>query len=61
VAIGRGEVRTWTGDDGVEHTGKAILLDAIGPDLRWATVEVRKSGRATQEATASSPDFDDDF
>jgi single-strand DNA-binding protein len=52
VVTGRGEVRTWTGDDGTEHTSEGILADAIGPDLRWATVTVTRSFR--REATGGS-------
>jgi single-strand DNA-binding protein len=39
VVTGRGELKRWKSDDGVEHTTKVILCDDIGPSLRWATAE----------------------
>ena len=45
VVTGRGEVRTWTGDDGVEHREKGILVDALGPDLRWTTATLTRTRR----------------
>jgi len=58
---GRGEVRTWTGDDGVERTGKGILADALGPDLRFATVEVQKAHQAGSPAAGDgAASFDEE-
>ena len=45
IVTGKGEVRTWTDNDGTEHSSKGILADAIGPDLRWAKAEVTKAFR----------------
>jgi single-strand DNA-binding protein len=60
IVNGRGETRTWTGDDGREHVAKGILADSLGPDLRWATVKVNKSGRASSSAQVDESYGDDD-
>jgi len=65
VVTGLGEVRTWTGDDGAERKEKAILAEALGPDLRWATATVAKvtasKGPAGSEATAAGDDEEEPF
>jgi single-strand DNA-binding protein len=62
IATGRGEVRTWTGNDGTEHKSKGIVADAIGPDLRWATAAVTKvSGRNPSSAETESTHESEDF
>lgn len=53
VVTGRPESRTWTGDDGKEHTEKVILADALGPELRFATAVVTKM-RDTRPAATSA-------
>lgn len=60
VVTGRGEVRTWKGDDGAEHTEKGILADALGPDLRWATASVTKTPWNSRSSVASEADEADD-
>lgn len=60
VVVGRGEVETWTGDDGEERTSKKIVADGIGPDLRWATASVEKvskGGRARAEVADDEEPF----
>lgn len=42
VVIGRAELEEYTDTEGARQTAKKILVDAIGPDLRWATAEVTK-------------------
>ena len=42
VVSGRPEVRTWTGDDGVEHKEKGIVAESVGADLRWATAVIAR-------------------
>jgi single-strand DNA-binding protein len=56
VVKGRGEVRTWTGDDGSEHKAKGVLADALGPDLRWATALVTKSPSYSKPSARRKPD-----
>ncbi|MHB8671603.1 MAG: single-stranded DNA-binding protein [Acidimicrobiales bacterium] len=62
IVGGRAEVRTWTDDDGAEHREKGILADALGPDLRWATVQVARSepDKAGPPARSADPDSDGD-
>jgi len=62
VVTGSGEFRTWIGEDGKEHSGKGILADALGPDLRWMTVEMQRAERkgATQEKKSDDA-VDTDF
>lgn len=46
LVSGRGEVRKWTDDKGQERSGKGILADALGPDLRWATATVARASQS---------------
>ena len=57
---GKGEVRTWTGDDGTEHKEKGILADALGPDLRWATASVTKASSNSRASGKSEANEGDD-
>jgi len=50
---GRGEVRTWAGNDGKEHTEKVILADGLGPDLRWTTATVTRASRHGEDGTSA--------
>ncbi len=63
LVIGNAEVETWNGDDGQVRTTKRILANAIGPDLRWATVHVEKATRKgpdVEEAPASGTDDEEE-
>lgn len=53
LVVGRGEIETWTGKDGVERTTKKIIADALGPDLRFTTAEIHRTDR-------HKPDFADE-
>ncbi len=55
VVVGEGEVETWADAEGTEHTSRRILATAIGPDVRWARVEVEKI-----KGTSSEVPEDDD-
>ncbi|HEX6395752.1 MAG TPA: single-stranded DNA-binding protein [Acidimicrobiales bacterium] len=46
--VGKGEVETWTGKDGVERHKKEILADGVGPDLRFVKVGVNRRQPAQQ-------------
>jgi single-strand DNA-binding protein len=62
IVTGRAQERTWTADDGSEHIEKGILADAIGPDLRWATVKVTKAfPRNRSSGNAEPSDDSEDF
>jgi single-strand DNA-binding protein len=61
VVTGSGESRTWIGEDGKEHSGKGILADSLGPDLRWITVEMQRTerkGAAEEERGEDVVDID---
>lgn len=60
LVTGRGEVRTWTDDHGSEHTGKAILAEAVGPDLRFAKVTVERASKAEPAAPTQRADDDEE-
>jgi single-strand DNA-binding protein len=45
VVVGKGELDRWTGKDGAERVTKKIVADAIGPDLRFTTVEIQRTER----------------
>lgn len=54
VVTGRGETRRWTDSDGKERQSKGILADAIGPDLRWVTAQMRRPDR--HQSTSEDPE-----
>lgn len=62
LVTGKGEVREWTGADGQVHSSKGIIADAIGPDLRWASVTVERVQRAeaTTPTPNAAPEYDDE-
>lgn len=43
IVTGRLQQRSWEGDDGTKRQTVEIVVDEIGPSLRWATAEVRKA------------------
>lgn len=51
VVVGNAELEHWTDDQGLERTTKRVLVNAIGPDLRWATVVVQRPEHRTPKAT----------
>lgn len=52
IAQGRLTQRTYQDREGQNRTSIELEVDAIGPDLRWATAQVT---RATSGGTASAP------
>lgn len=55
---GRLEDDKWTGRDGTERTTQRIVADAIGPDLRFGTVEINRTRRSEprpQSPTSTAP------
>jgi single-strand DNA-binding protein len=54
IVIGTAETEYWTDKEGKERTTKRIIANAIGPDLRWATVEVERSGKARGSTRAGN-------
>ena len=62
VVIGRPELDEWTANDGSARTTKRILANAIGPDLRWANVDVHRTGKKTPtETPTAEEELDDSF
>jgi single-strand DNA-binding protein len=45
IVIGRMEQRSWETQDGDKRSKVEIVADEVGPSLRWATAEVKKSVR----------------
>ncbi len=45
IVTGRLEQRSWEGQDGEKRSKIEVVADEIGPSLRWATAEVRKTDR----------------
>ncbi len=45
MVSGRLEQRSWETQDGDKRSKIEVIADEIGPSLRWATAEVRKSER----------------
>lgn len=56
VVVGRGSLEHWTGKDGVEHHSKKILADAVGPDLRFASVQLARTERHEPAQAATEHD-----
>jgi single-strand DNA-binding protein len=66
VVIGAAEVEHWTDREGKGRTTKRIIANAIGPDLRWATVKVERTGKAggstsTGNGSGAPEDKDEPF
>ncbi|MGH9293781.1 MAG: single-stranded DNA-binding protein [Acidimicrobiales bacterium] len=60
VVMGRGETRTWTDKEGTEHSEKQIVVDGLGPDLRFATANVQRVARREVPAGSDAPESSDD-
>jgi single-strand DNA-binding protein len=62
VATGRMEQKDWVDKDGNKRTSYDLVLDEIGPSLRWATAVVTKtdkngSGSSSPSIVAASAAF----
>jgi single-strand DNA-binding protein len=58
VVTGRLEQRSWETDDGEHRSKVEIVADEIGPSLRFATADVRRTMRSVQgeQESAGSDD-----
>src|ERR1700728_3522043 len=57
VVAGRLEQRSWETDDGEHRSKVEIVADEIGPSLRFATADVRRTMRSTPgEQESTGPD-----
>jgi single-strand DNA-binding protein len=54
VVTGRIEQRSWETDDGEHRSKVEIVADEIGPSLRFATADVRRTLRSAQGEQESS-------
>jgi single-strand DNA-binding protein len=50
IVLGRLEQRKYTDKEGNERSVTEVVADSIGPDLRWATVEVNRIARDKPQA-----------
>ena len=62
IVTGRPETREYEAKDGTKRTAFQIVADGIGPDLRFATVQVERTERSTPRVDrAPDPIFGDEF
>ena len=54
VATGRMEQKDWTDKDGNKRTSYDLVLDEIGPSLRWATAVVTKTDKSGSSSSSPS-------
>jgi single-strand DNA-binding protein len=54
VVTGRAEVDRYQSEDGIQRERKRIVAEALGPDLRWATVDVHRSASSKTAGSASA-------
>lgn len=61
VVSGRLEQRAWE-QDGVKRTAVEIMVDDIGPSLRWATADVTKKARkdAAPVTDGKAPEYEEE-
>lgn len=45
VVAGRLKTEQWTNREGEKRSGPSLMIDAIGPSLRYATAQVTKAGQ----------------
>ena len=68
IITGRLDQRTWETPEGDKRSKVEIVVDEIGPSLRWATAEVHKVDRshgdgqpaASQAPPPQEPDYGDE-
>lgn len=61
IVTGRLETREYEAKDGTRRTGFQIVADGIGPELRFATVQVERTERSTPRVDrAPDPIFGDE-
>jgi single-strand DNA-binding protein len=54
IVIGRMEQRSWETQEGDKRSKVEVVADEVGPSLRWATAEVKKSVRTGGDSNGSS-------
>lgn len=48
VVAGRLQFRQWESQEGDKRSAVDVVVDSIGPDLRWATAQVTKTEKRTE-------------
>ena len=56
IVVGRVASRTWETKEGEKRTDYEITADAVGPDLKWATVKVERASKGGPRATPPADD-----
>lgn len=56
IVSGRLKTRQWETPDGEKRSTVELLIDSIGPSLRYAQAKVQKMGRSSQGGTAAAAD-----
>jgi single-strand DNA-binding protein len=57
IVNGRLEQRSWETDQGEKRSVVEVIADEIGPSLRWATAEVKRSERGGGGGAPAGGDF----
>lgn len=73
IVTGRMEVRPWETQEGEKRQSVEVIADEIGPSVRWATVDIKKTDRrgpgdgdgmsggpSRQRASAPADSFDEE-
>jgi single-strand DNA-binding protein len=55
VVVGRLQQRSWEDPEGNRRSAVDILVDEVGPSLRWATASVQKSQRSAARGEWAGP------
>jgi single-strand DNA-binding protein len=48
VVVGRLQQRTWTAEDGGTRSVVEVVVEELGPSLRWATATTRTTRNSSQ-------------
>lgn len=54
VVTGRLQQRSWETDEGDKRSTVEITAEEVGASLRWASVEITKNAKASQEAAPAA-------
>jgi single-strand DNA-binding protein len=60
VVVGRPELDSWEDKDGVARITKRIVADAVGAELRFAQVEIKKAPRQVTTVKGGTDGYDDE-
>tara|TARA_R110000868_G_scaffold262398_5_gene520824 strand:- start:2866 stop:3300 length:435 start_codon:yes stop_codon:yes gene_type:complete len=54
VAVGRMEQKKWVDKEGANRTSYELIIDEIGPSVRWATAVITKIASSNSNGNSSS-------